>query len=111
MKTLGEYLAQGRKSKGLSLRTVESNIGISNAYLSQLENGKIQEPSPVVLQKLSKVYGLSYLESLRLAGYPVPEGSSVPRIVARLGETTREEEEELAQYLHFMRVRRSGGSR
>lgn len=111
MNTLGEYLAQARKAKGLSLRSVESDVGISNAYLSQLENDKIREPSPILLQKLSKLYRLPYVECLRLAGYPVPEGATTPRIVARLGETTQEEEEELAQYLHFLRFRRSGGAK
>ena len=111
MKTLGAYLGEGRKAKGLSLRSVESSIGISNAYLSQLENNRIQEPSPIMLQRLSKLFGLSYSECLRLAGYPIPENISTPRIVARLGETTQEEEEELAQYLRFLRLRRSGGKR
>jgi HTH-type transcriptional regulator, competence development regulator len=111
MKTLGAYLAGGRKAMGLTLRNVESTVGISNAYLSQVENNKIQEPSPVVLQKLSKLYGLSYGECLRLAGYPVPEGTSVPRIVARLGDTTQEEEEELGEYLTFLRRRRLGWNR
>jgi HTH-type transcriptional regulator, competence development regulator len=111
MKTLGEYLANARKMKGLSLRKVEAEIAISNAYVSQLENNRVQEPSPTVLQKLSKVYGVPYVECLRLAGYPVPEEQSVPRIVARLGTTTQAEEDELADYLHFLRMRRSGGKR
>ena len=111
MKTLGEYLANARKMKNLSLRKVEAEISISNAYLSQLENNRVQEPSPTVLQKLSKVYGVPYVECLRLAGYPVPNDQEVPRIVARLGATTPAEEEELAEYLHFLRIRRSGSKR
>ena len=42
---LGSFLAVLRRSKGLSLRAVEAETGISNAYLSQLETGKIREPS------------------------------------------------------------------
>jgi len=97
--------------KSLSLRAVEDAVGISNAYLSQLENNRIQEPSPTVLQKLSKAYSLPYIECLRLAGYPVPDESGVPRIVARLGETTPAEEEALAEYLHFLRLKRTGAKR
>jgi transcriptional regulator with XRE-family HTH domain len=97
--------------KGLSLRKVEAAIAISNAYLSQLENNRVQQPSPAVLQKLSKLYGIPYVECLRMAGYPIPEEQGVPRIVARLGETTQAEEEALAEYLHFLRLRRSGGKR
>ena len=45
---LGSLLADLRQAKGLSLREVEEATGraVSNAYLSQLENGKIQKPSP-----------------------------------------------------------------
>src|SRR4030095_13288460 len=45
---LGAMLAGLRTAKGLSLREVEEATGkaVSNAYLSQLENGKIRKPSP-----------------------------------------------------------------
>ncbi|MHC4933777.1 MAG: helix-turn-helix domain-containing protein, partial [Planctomycetota bacterium] len=48
---LGTLLADLRMAKGLSLREVEEATGkaVSNAYLSQLENGKIKKPSPSVL--------------------------------------------------------------
>jgi len=46
---------------------------------------------------------------MKAAGYPVPD-SSVPsehsRAFARLGPITQDEEEELAQYLEFVRQRR-----
>ena len=47
---------QKRLSKGLTLRQVEEKTGISNAYLSQLENGKIKKPSYDTIQKLNAVY-------------------------------------------------------
>ena len=55
---LGALLADLRTAKGLSLREVEeaTDRAVSNAYLSQLENGKIQKPSPNVLHSLSGVY-------------------------------------------------------
>lgn len=34
-----------RKDAGLTLRQVEKDTGISNAYLSQVENNKIKDPS------------------------------------------------------------------
>ena len=111
MQTLGEYLAGARKRRALTLRDVESKTGISNAYLSQLENNKVREPSPTVLDKLSKTYGVPYLECLRLTGYPVPEDMSISRVAARLGETTPEEENALAEYLQFWRLQRSGRQR
>ena len=56
----GTLLADARKRKRLTLRAVQDAIGISNAYLSQLETGKVQSPSPIVLHKLSELYGIPY---------------------------------------------------
>lgn len=47
-----------RKLKGASLREVEAETGISNAYLSQLETGKIKEPSFSIIMKLCKFYNI-----------------------------------------------------
>jgi HTH-type transcriptional regulator, competence development regulator len=108
---LGTYLAAARNRKGLSLRAVEAETGISNAYLSQLETGKIREPSPSNLHKLGELYGVSYATLLKLAGHPVPGGDArrLPEsgIAARLGPTTKEEEEALVDYLAFLRTKRS----
>jgi transcriptional regulator with XRE-family HTH domain len=108
---LGAFLASLRKQKGLSLREVESRTGISNAYLSQVENGKIREPSPGNLFKLSELYGVSYAELLEQAGYPVPGRSArgaKESLIGRLGPVTNEEEEALADYLKFLRSRKRG---
>ena len=40
MSSLGVTLKDARKNIGLTLMQVESMVGISNAYLSQLENDK-----------------------------------------------------------------------
>jgi transcriptional regulator with XRE-family HTH domain len=40
----------------LTLRAVERATGVSNANLSQLESGKIRQPSPLVLHNLEKRY-------------------------------------------------------
>jgi transcriptional regulator with XRE-family HTH domain len=45
-----------RKDKKLTLRQVEEITGISNAYLSQLETGKIKSPSFDTVIKLLKIY-------------------------------------------------------
>jgi transcriptional regulator with XRE-family HTH domain len=66
---LGQVLRQARKHKALSLRYVESKTGISNAYISQLETGKIENPSPHFLQKLAELYEISHEELMRAAGY------------------------------------------
>ena len=109
-------MADLRTAKGLSLRQAEeaTDRAVSNAYLSQLETGKIREPSPGNLHKLSEIYAVSYTMLLELAGYPVPGREAKPAestIAARLGPVTKEEEEELADYLQFLRAKRGRGGR
>jgi transcriptional regulator with XRE-family HTH domain len=57
-----------RDRSGLTLRQVEEATGISNAYLSQLENGKIKHPSAQSLYTLSKLYSTNIEDLLIAAG-------------------------------------------
>ena len=54
---LGKYLKKLRKEKGKSLRQIEQKTGINSAHLSQLENGKIKNPSKDLIEKLESYYG------------------------------------------------------
>jgi HTH-type transcriptional regulator, competence development regulator len=110
---LGPFLQAARRNKKLTLRAVEQATGVSNAYLSQLESGKIQKPSPITLHKLSDIYGVSYADLLSLAGYPLPfaiQDSNKSGLATRVGPVTEDEEESLIEYLQFLRSRhkRSG---
>lgn len=53
-----KILRELRERAELTLREVEDATQISNAYLSQLENGKIKSPSANVVYKLGKLYGV-----------------------------------------------------
>ena len=68
MSTLGITLKKTRESVSLTLREVEEVSGISNAYLSQLENDKIKKPSANILYKLSNVYNIDLNTLLSAAG-------------------------------------------
>lgn len=103
---LGDFLKKCREDAKLTLRDVEDATEISNAYLSQLEKNKIKKPSPVILDKLSKLYRIQYSELMKLAGYPVPEIAEQSAFQSRIGSTTREEEDALVEYLEFLRVKR-----
>jgi HTH-type transcriptional regulator, competence development regulator len=110
MNKLAAILADARKRLGLTLRAVETKTGISNAYLSQLENGRIKEPSPTVLHKLSELYRIPYNSLMAAAGYPIP-GSATNNnssLAARIGPTSDEEDDALVQYLKFIRTQRRG---
>ena len=110
---LGSLLADVRTAKGLSLREVEEATGktVSNAYLSQLENGRIRKPSPNVLHSLAEVYALPYETLMEKAGYLLPPksakgGGQRKRLaVFAIDDLTAEEEEELLKYLAFLRSR------
>jgi HTH-type transcriptional regulator, competence development regulator len=108
---LGPFLRVARERRGMTLRAVERGTGVSNAYLSQLESGKIRKPSPLGLHKLAELYEVPYALLLELAGYPAPaaEGpAGAPMIVdSRLGPINPDEETALREYLEFLRSRRT----
>lgn len=57
---IGEIVKQQRLSKNLTLRDVERGTNISNAYLSQLENGKITSPGIKVLTDICSFLDLPF---------------------------------------------------
>ncbi len=113
---LGTYLRSLREAKGLSLRDVEELSGISNAFVSQLESGKVKHPSPIKLFKLAEIYGAPYEALMERAGYPVPEnklsaGRFASAVFNRLGKITEGEEQSLLDYLSFLRSTARRGDR
>ena len=115
-KDVSEVLKELRASKGLSLRQAEKKTGISNAYLSQLENGKIGQPSPHILHKLAEVYDTSYNDLMKLAGYiKRKEGERVRENVmadvafSAMVDLTPAEKEAVIDYIKFLRSKRRKG--
>jgi transcriptional regulator with XRE-family HTH domain len=105
---LSTYLKSLRNSMGLTLREVEEKSGVSNAFISQLESGKVKQPSPLMLYKLAELYGVPYETRMERAGYPIfqkrtPATRSASAVFHRLGGITAEEERALFDYLAFMR--------
>ena len=108
---LGGVLADLRTARGFTLRQVEEATGnaVSNAYLSQLEKGKIRKPSPNVLHHLAAVYAVPYEALMEKAGYLLPQSESGRRrrlAAFAIDDLTAEEEEELLKYLAFLRSRK-----
>lgn len=75
--SLAQALKIARQSCGLTLRQVEESTGISNAYLSQLENGRTTNPSMHMLSKLARLYRLPYSELMSAAGYSEESSTNV----------------------------------
>jgi transcriptional regulator with XRE-family HTH domain len=108
--SLGQGLKTARELRKLSLRDVEKATGISNPYLSQLENDKINKPSPFYLHKLATLYGIEYELLMEAAGYfqKKKPTAGAPKTLAgaalfSVEKLTPDEEEQLAKYLQFLR--------
>jgi len=106
---LGKKLRQLRIIKNATLRKVEKKTQVSNGYINQLENGRIKQPSPHILHKLAKFYSFSYNELMELAGYIVVSTNQdasrkIHGVAFNLSDDlTKEEENELMNYLAFLR--------
>jgi HTH-type transcriptional regulator, competence development regulator len=55
MTKFGETIRQLREAQGLGLREVATMVGISPAYLSRIERGKENPPSPEIIKALAKI--------------------------------------------------------
>ena len=110
---LGRYLKRIRKERKLTLRAVEEKIGISNAYLSQVESSKIVRPSPSVLHKIAQCYDVSYEHLMQLAGHPLPTISTrrkklqpAFRLSSGFDDLTEEEKKRVLEYIQFLKSRK-----
>jgi transcriptional regulator with XRE-family HTH domain len=65
----GQFLKSLRDRQRMSLRDVEKESGVSNAYIAQMEKGDRPAPSPDILKKLARVYNVTVRELLMRAGY------------------------------------------
>ncbi len=109
MKSLGKTLKVKRESIGFTLRQVEDTTGISNAYLSQLENDKIKKPSANFLYKLANLYKLQLNELLIEAGViEAPTKESIQsrndwmdKIAFYEDKLSKEDREEVLRYIKF----------
>jgi len=104
-----KLLRELRESAGLTLRQVEEATQISNAYLSQLENGKIKKPSANVLYKLSTLYDVQLDKLLWSAGIIKDEPHSRFKILSKIvvsHNITTEEEKALVDYLKYLRFKK-----
>ncbi len=79
MENFGSYMRQLRKQKGLTLKQVETEAHVSNAYLSQIERSLRRPPHPDILKRLARVYEVTHRELLIAAGYLEAEAEQIKR--------------------------------
>lgn len=112
---LGPFIKKARTDRKMSLRDVEEATGkdVSNAYLSQLESGKITKPSPHVLFALSSALSVPYEALMERAGYIVPAGGRATgakhgkAATLSIDNLSPEEETELLRYLDYLRSKKT----
>lgn len=103
-KTVGNLLKDQRERKRLTLREVEIQSGISNAYLSQLENDKIKKPSANTLYKLSELFDLNFDDLMVAAGIVEKKRENNASFsFSSEQNVTKEEETELLKFLKYLR--------
>lgn len=106
MKRFGSYLHKLRQAKGLSLKEVEREAKISNAYLSQIERGLRKPPHPDILNRLAGVYEVPPRDLLVAAGYLKDEGGVTREKIERAYEHVIND----PKYRHGTRLKGSGPS-
>ena len=108
---LGDFFRNLRKKKGVSLRDIEKATNISNAYLSQLENDRIKNPSPKIVNKLANYYEVSYSKLLELVGCQAADNDDDMKPKFRKNELfddiSETKNEKLIEYLQFLRSKKS----
>jgi transcriptional regulator with XRE-family HTH domain len=125
-KTLGSLIRELREAEKMSLREMEEKSKISNAYISQVENGQIKRPSPNFLHKMSEVLDYPYELLMERAGHVVPKSKESQKtskhkisdeqrkafaIFSTIKDLTEEEAEALLEFLNWRRSRQSKSSK
>lgn len=102
---LANYLKKQREDHGLSLRALALKSGLSNGYLSLLENGRVESPSALVLSKLAKAFPVPIEELLSAAGVEIaktPTGEVDPRLVSAVRRLDTDAREQLLSYAKYL---------
>lgn len=69
MTDFGDYLRQLREAKKFTVRQLATYSKVSHGYISQVENGTRNRPTPKIIEKLAPVLGITYEEMMKKAGY------------------------------------------
>lgn len=119
LETLSELVRRERERRRWSYLTVEKKAEEAEQHISASTARSIEKgnhaPAPESLRALAAVFGLSYYDLLRLAGY-LPEGDSSlvsvranPPFVPEFGELAADDQEVVATLVrHLAQKNRRG---
>lgn len=124
--TIWEYLSSVREARGYTLSAVvdavrgaiknkelEKQSAVSRGYLSQLEAGRYNNPSPYKLKALALIYNIPYELLMNKAGYldetsnKVKEDASFTLMLKEVQDMTPNERESVLSYIEFVKSRRN----
>lgn len=66
---IAKKIAKAREEKDLSQRQLSKLCGLSNQTIADLESGKINNPKPRTLRKISKYIGINYNDLMYAFGF------------------------------------------
>lgn len=66
---LGQFIRSKRKGKNITLMQLAKKTGLSQPYLSQIENGKRDIPKPDIINKIASSLDIDSFEMMVKAGY------------------------------------------
>ncbi len=69
MNKLAKEITRLREKKNLSKRALSNYSKVSDAYIVQIESGKVKRVGPDILKKLAPALDISYEYLMTLAGY------------------------------------------
>jgi transcriptional regulator with XRE-family HTH domain len=67
--SLGQFLKSLREQRSLGVRELERRSGVPASYITNIESGKRDNPSPDILKKLAGPLGVPYEKLMIEAGY------------------------------------------
>ncbi len=110
MQTVGQIIRERREKLGLTLTAVAEEIGATKAYLSMIENHKVNNPpSRKLVEGLERALKISKGELVRTAEWETTP-TAVRKEFKRVADSARKGQE-LAEWLKESSGKRQGGGR
>jgi len=102
MTSIGEFVKNKRLELGISQKKLGFMVELSDSEIMKIENGTRKSPNWESLCKLAKVFDISPLEILLVAGYITDEDINPQSKIRGLDKLTAKEIDEVQQYVDFV---------
>jgi transcriptional regulator with XRE-family HTH domain len=93
--SLGRLIQEQRQARGLSQRALARATGLQNSTIMRLENGALERPDPLLLQRIARALDADLEDYYLLGDYPLPRG--LPDLGVYMRTKYQLSDEEIAQ--------------